>query len=511
MCKGLKLNLSECVMADNNDILMPKLGLTMTEGVFLEWCVESGAKVTKGDVIFAVENDKSAVEIEAQHDGVMGELLAQPDDVIAVGEVVARWQSASGAEPSSVPSLPAADKAMDAEPVATSTPVSDSTLNPILMPKLGLTMTEGLLLEWCVKPGESIRQGDTIFVVENDKSAVDVEAQADGVIEEILVAPEEMAAVGAAVALWTGPAAVAAESNETEAAIEPQNTVETAEQATPSKAQPGERIVATPYARKIAKERSVDLHAVIGSGPNGRIKACDLGVSSGKVKTRETVRSAKPGEKYIAEAMVRAKQEIPHFYLAAEAEVSTLLAWRKQHNAVHPDEKVSINDLIVAAVGKAMAMLPQYNRIWRDGHYVEFGQVDVGIAVDTPRGLYVPVSGNVDSLGIRELASQNRVLIDQARKSRLAKESTEGGAITVSNAGMHNVTWMSSIINLPQSAILGVGSIKGLFRPDENGGAKLCQEMGLVLSCDHRVLDGANGLILLNQIIELLEAPDFLS
>ncbi|MFJ0656605.1 2-oxo acid dehydrogenase subunit E2, partial [Bordetella bronchiseptica] len=208
----------------------------------------------------------------------------------------------------------------------------------------------------------------------------------------------------------------------------------------------------------------------------------------------------------MARRMTQAKQ-VPHFYLSAEAEVSALLALRQRLNAQADAPRLTLNHFVIAAVARALAAMPHQNRIWNDDHIVQFQGIDVGVAVSTERGLMAPVLHGLDHASLDDIAAQSGALLGRVRAGKATREDMSGGAISISNAGMFNVTYMAPIINPPQSAILGVGSIRELFRPDEQGAPALRREMGLVLAADHRLHDGASALAFLNHVIDLLQDP----
>jgi len=397
-----------------------------------------------------------------------------------------------------------------------------SGMNDLLMPKLGLTMTEGLVAEWSVAPGDSVKQGDVIFVVETEKVANEITADADGVMGEILVPVGETVPVGAVVARWTGPGQRASAETATApvAASMPASLV-AQPQAEATPANPAGRVVATPLARRQAEELGVALQTVQGSGPNGRIKAADVRAAATRKQAAPAALPAKqvamavaaeraPASNLVqamARRMVEAKQNTPHFYLSAEAEVSELLALRTRLNAQQGQVKLTLNHFIVAAVARALEVLPQQNRIWDGGDVVQFRTIEVGVAVSTERGLMAPVLHDLGGCSLDEIARRADQLVQRVRDGKASRDDMQGGAITVSNAGMFNVTYMTPIINPPQSAILGVGSIRDVFRPDANGAPALKREMGLVLAGDHRLHDGTSGLQFLNRVIGFLQDP----
>lgn len=373
----------------------------------------------------------------------------------------------------------------------------------LLMPKLGLTMTEGLLAEWRVKPGQAFGAGDVLLVVETEKIANEIEAQSAGVMGDILVGEGETVPVGTVIAmLGEGKvAALAPASAQTAAPLSPPAPV--APRPT------SERIIATPLARRIARQQGVDLARVSGSGPHGRIKRADVeaSLSSGaKPATKTMRRPATSVEQVVARRLTEAKQTIPHFYVLAEADMTELLTLREGLNA-SGGPRISITPFIIAAVGRALSAQPEANALWDNGEIVTLASTDVGMAVDSPRGLMVPVVRNAGEGALEEVAARCADLIERGRAGKLVAGETEGGAISVSNIGMFGASHLVPIINPGQSAILGVAAIKPVFRPDANGQPALRREVGLVLSCDHRVLDGVRAARLLDEIVRILENP----
>ncbi|ADP18206.1 2-oxo acid dehydrogenase subunit E2 [Achromobacter sp. SD115] len=397
-------------------------------------------------------------------------------------------------------------------------------LNDLLMPKLGLTMTEGMLIEWSVAAGDQVKAGDPLFVVETDKVASEIAAEADGLIGEILVPAGVTVPVGAVVARWTGPGqksdleSDAAGGDGTTSASAPMLAAQTPVQ--PATAAGG-RIVATPLARRLARELDVDLAKVGGTGPGGRIKAADVrqaGEPGQAAQVENAAEQAVPvmdgGQRIVASGLVQSMarrmtqaKQVPHFYLSAEAEVSELLALRGRLNGQPDAPRLTLNHFVIAAVARALAALPQQNRIWNDDHIVQFQDIDIGVAVTTERGLMAPVLHGLAGATLDGIARQSDALLERVRSGNATRNDMSGGAISISNAGMFNVTYMTPIINPPQSAILGVGSIREVFRPDAQGAPALRREMGLVLAADHRLHDGAGALKFLNYVIELLQDP----
>lgn len=388
-----------------------------------------------------------------------------------------------------------------------------SQFNDLLMPKLGLTMTEGTIVEWGVNPGDSVQIGDLLFVVETEKVATEIAAEAVGVMGEIVVPLGTTVPVGSVVGRWTGPGQ-RRESEQVEVLQDVQSTSAQYSQTESTAVLRDARIVATPLARRLATEKNVELTNIKGTGPKGRIKASDvrsyspLSTATALVKPKSTVQELSTSSlmQSMAARMTQAKQ-VPHFYLFAEAEVSALLSLRTQLNRAYPESKLTLNHFLLAAVARALTALPYQNRIWHENKLMQFERVDIGMAVATDKGLLAPVLKDVGTASLDDIADRSDDLLTRVRAGRATAADMEGGALTISNAGMFNVTYMTPIINPPQSAILGVGSIRQVFRPDDDGQPVLRQEMGLVLAADHRLHDGASALKFLNYVIDVLQAP----
>ena len=383
----------------------------------------------------------------------------------------------------------------------------------LLVPKLGLTMTEGTLLEWLVQPGDRFQAGQSIFIIESEKAAVEVPADADGVLLEATAAVGATLTLGTVIGAWDdGLAAAVAPSAKAAPAPSPAGVAPAPVSKASAPARADGRLIATPLARRLAREQGIDLQGVEGSGPRGRIRARDLQAAPpaavpAAAAGAGTLRAASPTELTIARRLVSAKQEIPHFYLSVEAEVSELQKVRAELNAAQPDQRLTLNHFIVAAVGRALAQMPEVNRVWTTDGILSLPTADVGMAVHTERGLTVAILRDVGRKRLSEVARDAAAAATRAQAGRLSSADMAGGAITVSNAGMHDVTYMTSIINPGQSMILGVGSVRSVFRPDERDQPLLRRELGMVLSADHRVLDGVTALKFLKRVVAGLERP----
>ncbi|MCR4522199.1 dihydrolipoamide acetyltransferase family protein [Bosea sp. 47.2.35] len=393
----------------------------------------------------------------------------------------------------------------------------------IVMPKLGLTMTEGLLASWRVGPGDTVATGDVLFVIETEKIATEIEAERAGQIDAILVPEGETVPVGATLATWADGTAAASGSGPAPAPVaagearpQPAPMAAPTVEARPSGGSSA-RIVATPLARRVARQNGVALDRVAGSGPHGRIKLKDVeaalaaapaashaaGAAARKADSQR--RPATAVEQVVARRLSQAKQTIPHFYVMAEADITALLAMREELNAAGMPQRLSITHFIMTAVGRALLAQPEINAVWDEGDIVTLAGSDVGMAVDSPRGLMVPVLRDAGVQHLDAVASSCAGLVARAREGRLSAADCEGGAISVSNVGMYGASHLVSIINPGQSAILGVAAVKPVFRPDAQGQPTLRQELGLVLSCDHRVIDGVRAARFLDLVVTTLE------
>lgn len=402
---------------------------------------------------------------------------------------------------------------------------------PLLMPKLGLTMTEGVLASWHVKAGDRVAPGSVLYVVETDKIANEIEAQGSGTISEIVAEEGAVLEVGAVVGYWIDDTQAGAStlpdvspqdrSSPDQVARHPQIPVAVPariEQPPRAKApvssdeQP--RIVATPLARRMARDGGIDIRQIAGTGPRGRVKAADVARAAANAEPVAVRHTAPPSvtaearqARAVAARVTLAKQTIPHFYVRAEANVSPLLALRKQLNEDGTYPRLSVTHFLVAAMGRALAAVPEFDAVWTEDGVSSLGTTDVGIVVSTERGLIIPVAR---AAGLQPLDHVSRTaddVIERARRGALSGADIGRAAVSVSNVGSRRVSGLIPIIDVGQAAILGVGMPSPVFRPDENGQPVLRQELGLYLSCDHRVSDGLLAARFLETVTDLLERP----
>ncbi|QNT68257.1 pyruvate dehydrogenase complex dihydrolipoamide acetyltransferase [Defluviicoccus vanus] len=420
----------------------------------------------------------------------------------------------------------------------------------ILMPALSPTMTEGKLAKWLKQEGDEVHSGDVLAEIETDKATMEVEAVEEGTLGKILVAAgSEGIPVNTPIAilLEEGEDASAldkaAEAKPATAASAPAPAASPAPAAAPAPAgnrpaaASGGRVFASPLARRLAKEAGLDLTAISGSGPRGRIIKADIeaaiAAGTGKAKAPEAAKpaakEAAPAKaapppatanyievpnstmrKVIAQRLAQSKREAPHFYLSIDCNIDALMAMREQLNARTPEGdgafKISVNDFVVRAVALAMRAFPDVNCSWTEDAIRYYQTVDVSVAVSTPSGLITPVVRNADMKGLAAISNEVKQLAKRARDGKLTPEEYQGGGFTISNLGMYGITNFAAVINPPQSCLLAVGAAEKRPIVKDNALA-IATMMSCTLSIDHRSVDGAKGAEFLQVLKKLVEDP----
>jgi len=420
----------------------------------------------------------------------------------------------------------------------------------VLMPALSPTMTEGKLAKWVKKEGDKIKAGDVIAEIETDKATMEVEAVDEGVLAKIVVpAGTEGVKVNSLIAmlLEEGEDASALAKASAAPASAPK-TVTPANQpaaeaakaapamavASPAQAKASGRVFASPLAKRIAKEKGIDLSAIKGSGPHGRIVKADLdkapaGAAAPKAAAAGgsftpatssvnaqaladaygipyTLTPNSGVRKVIARRLSESKQTVPHFYLTVDCELDALLSLRKQLNDSMDGLKISVNDFIIKATAVALQKFPAANVSWTDDNIVQYTRADVSVAVATPNGLITPIIVDAASKSLKVISSEMKDLGARAKEGKLKPQEFQGGTISVSNLGMFGISQFSAIINPPQAAILAVGA--GEERVIAKGGQmKIANVMTVTASFDHRAIDGAVGAEYLQVFKKLIENP----
>ena len=416
----------------------------------------------------------------------------------------------------------------------------------ITMPALSPTMEEGTLAKWHKKEGDTVEAGDIIAEIETDKATMEFEAVDEGTIGKILITEgSEGVKVNTpiAVLLEDGESAddidLSNTANENTPAPAPVEKETQAVKAAPKTEKPvenkGDRIFASPLARRIAKDKGIDLANVQGSGPRGRIVKADLEdvkPSAKPAAAHESVAAAPVSggidarkladqldmpyraetnsgmRKTIAKRLLESKQTVPHYYLSIECRLDNLMAMRKQINdQADGAYKISVNDFIIKATGLALKKVPAVNTSWTDDATLFYERADVSVAVATDAGLITPIIKNADQKTLTQISSEMKDLAGRARDGKLKPEEYQGGTCSVSNLGMFGIKSFSAIINPPQSAIVAVGA--GEKRPafDDDGNVVPATFMTATGSFDHRTIDGAVGAEFLSALKGYLENP----
>jgi pyruvate dehydrogenase E2 component (dihydrolipoamide acetyltransferase) len=395
------------------------------------------------------------------------------------------------------------------------------------------TMEEGKVIRWLKHEGDKVSAGEPIAEIETDKANVEMEAFEEGVLAQVLVKEGETVPVGQAIALLEAPrgappkapeqppAPEAAAPPPAEAPPPPETPVE--EKPAPTPRPVGERVKASPIARKMAEEHGIDISRIQGTGPNGRIVEADVQkyVEQAKASPAPPTPTPTPAPKLevptgeqelsrmrrtIAERMTKSKQTIPHFYVTAEIEMDWAARVRDELNADETQPKVSFTDLIVKACALALTKFPAVNASFAGDRLLLHKDINVGIAVALEDGLMAPVLHNADTKPLRRIAAETRELAERAKSNALRQTDYTGATFTVSNLGMFDVESFSAIINPPESASLAVGTIREVpVVIDEQ--VAVSKRMKATVSADHRVLDGAGAARFLQEVKHQLESP----
>ncbi|NRA64938.1 MAG: pyruvate dehydrogenase complex dihydrolipoamide acetyltransferase [Pseudobacteriovorax sp.] len=413
----------------------------------------------------------------------------------------------------------------------------------IEMPKLSDTMEEGAVASWLKEEGEFIEEGEAFVEIETDKATMEYNSPAEGTLLKILVPAGQASQLNAPIcvvgekgedfdldSLVKASSSAASASGhgspkEDEAPAPSEPAAEVASSAPAGS--PGGRIKASPLAKKVAKEKSIDLASVAGSGPQGRIILRDVEGLSASSQASAPVAAPAPAvagssdvdvphsmmRKTIAKRLLAGKNDAPHFYLTRSVDMTKLMAWRKRLNEEAANArgqdvpKVSVNDLIIQACAKALKRHPKVNASWHQDFIRQHGSVDISVAVAVNDGLITPVVHAAHILGVRDIAIKTKDLIGRAKDGQLKPEEYAGGTFSVSNLGMMGIEQFTAIINPPQAAILAVGATVKTPWVAEDGSITVQPRMTFTMSCDHRVIDGALGAEFLQTLAAYIEDP----
>jgi pyruvate dehydrogenase E2 component (dihydrolipoamide acetyltransferase) len=428
----------------------------------------------------------------------------------------------------------------------------------IVMPRLSDSMEEGTILQWMKQVGDEVAIGDELVEIETDKANMAYEADVAGTLTEVLAQEGDTLPIGSPIAVVgdavdggsqpAGPVTAGdpppppvakASSGVVPPTVPPagEGGPGGAESSTPGEEVreepvPGERIKASPVAKRLAKDQGIDLAAIEGSGPSGRIIKSDVEKAAGSgaaasapsapgpqaaptpaagetAKGQTTYEALSKLQQVVARRMSESKATAPHFYLEAEIDMSAAVAARKRLKAMAAEGEVvpSFNDMVVKACALALKEHPRANGAYKDGRFELYSRVNVGVAVAAQDALVVPTVFDADRKGLRQIAEDSRTVAGKVRDGSITPPELSGGTFTVSNLGMYGIDNFSAVINTPQAAILAVGAIKE--RPVVRDGAKLAAAhlVGVTLACDHRILYGAPAAEFLARIRALLEEP----
>ncbi len=537
-------------------INMPRLSDTMEEGTVAKWLKKVGDKVEEGDILAEIETDKATMEFESFHEGTLLHIGIQEGDGAPVDSLLAiigedgediTGLLAGGTQPTAETATPAApeEKSEEAAPVA---PPAASAEIPegveiVKMPRLSDTMEEGTVASWLKKVGDTVEEGDILAEIETDKATMEFESFYAGTLLHIGIQEGESAPVDEVLAV-IGPAGTdvnavlsapvggtSAAESAPKAESAPADTPKAQETTAPAvPSQNGQRILASPLAKKIAVEKGINLADVTGSGDHGRIIKRDVEnyqpsqapkTEAAPVETaaaapivpislpvgEESVEEVKNStmRKVIAKRLGESKFSAPHYYLTIEVDMDDAKASRAQINDL-PDTKVSFNDMVLKACAMALKKHPQVNTTWNGDSTIYKHHIHMGVAVAVDEGLVVPVLKFADQLSLTQIGAAVKDLAGRARTKKIKPDEMEGSTFTVSNLGMFGILEFTSIINQPNSAILSVGAIvdKPLVK---NGEIVAGSTMKVTLACDHRTVDGATGAQFLQTLRAYLENP----
>ena len=566
-------------------IRMPKMSDTMEEGVIAEWHKKVGDTIKSGDIIAEVETDKATMDLESYYDGTLLYIGVNKGDAVPIDGIMAVVGSegedykslleggstngaANGAsveEPakSAPTAAPAASApAASAPAIETATPepakkpaapaASAEKINAavVRMPKMSDTMEEGTLVSWQKKVGDKVKSGDILAEVETDKATMELEAYEDGTLLYVGIKEGEAVPVDGIIAVIGEEGAnvealLARENGEGGAEVENIDAADEGKAAADSSsngadksvsvADSGDRIKASPLAKRLADEKGIDLSQVGGSGDNGRIVKRDVDEfkpAAAPAKTEAPAQSApapaakaeQPAaasapatgdftdtpvsqmRKTIARRLSDSLFTAPHFYVTMEIVMDKAMALRPQLNEVSP-AKISFNDMVIKACAVALKQHPAVNSAWLGDKIRRYNYVNIGVAVAVDEGLLVPVIRDADKKTLSTISAEVKDLAGKAKDKKLQPKDWEGNTFSISNLGMFGVDEFTAIINPPDSCILAIGGIKKVAAFKEDGTVYPTNIMKVTISADHRVVDGALAAAFLNTVKKLLEEP----
>ena len=552
-------------------IKMPRLSDTMEEGVVATWLKKVGDKVSEGEILAEIETDKATMEFESFYDGTLLHIEIQEgvpasvDSLLCIigdeGEDISQHLVSSGEAPqisNDNNQLDLVDQINEQENSQNEVMLNseseneniseiqneDGSIDYITMPRLSDTMEEGTISAWLKKVGDKVSEGEILAEIETDKATMEFESFYEGVLSHIAVQEGQTVKVDELIAIISeseidvdnalknykssGSTPLPKTENLIDDSISSDDSPETKDKPEVEKMNSDQRIFASPLAKKIAKEKNIDLSSIVGTGENGRIVKEDLeNIETPKISVSSEISSPpvdiskkKPvfsGDeeftelqnssmrKAIAKNLSQSKFSAPHYYLSVEFNMDNAIAFKEQYNSI-PDTKISFNDIVVKACAIALKAHPQVNSQWFDDKIRFNNYVNIGVAVGIEDGLVVPVIKNADLESLHSINSMVRDYAVRAKSKKLRPDEIEGSTFTISNLGMFGIQEFTSIINQPNSAILSVGSI--VKKPVViNDKVIVSNTMKLTLACDHRSVDGVTGSLFLQTLKGYIENP----
>ena len=522
-------------------IKMPRLSDTMEEGTVASWLKKVGDKVEEGDILAEIETDKATMEFESFYEGTLlyigvqvGETTNVDDPLAIIGQPDEDYTSLlSSLNDSSVNVEVKKENINKVEEIKKDI-VTDNNSIPdgvtvVTMPRLSDTMEEGTVATWLKKVGDNVDEGDILAEIETDKATMEFESFQSGFLLYIGLEVGDSAKVDDLLAI-IGPKGVSVthlvdnfgkNNSPVDKIEEPVLKAVETKQITESspivvenkEAVNNKRLFISPLAKKLALEKNININTISGSGENGRIIKIDIenyktGTPSSVIldlnESFEEVNHSQM-RKTIAKRLGQSKFSAPHYYLSVEFDMSNAISFRNQYNSI-PDTKISFNDIIVKATSMALSISPSVNSQWFEDRVRYNKHVHVGVAVGVEDGLVVPVLKFANQLNLSEIGGKVKDFAIKAKSKKLTPQEMEGSTFTISNLGMFDIESFTSIINLPNSAILSVGSI--IEKPVvKNGNIVVGNTMKLTLACDHRVIDGLTGAKFLQTLRGFVENP----
>ncbi|HHC7576324.1 TPA: dihydrolipoyllysine-residue acetyltransferase [Enterococcus faecium] len=537
---------------------LPDIGEGIAEGEIVKWFVKPGDTINEDDTLLEVQNDKSVEEIPSPVTGTVKNVIVPEGTVANVGDVLVEIDAPghednegdSGvAAESQTPAKPAAKPTVDTESAGS----SSEGVFQFKLPDIGEGIAEGEIVKWFVKPGDTINEDDTLLEVQNDKSVEEIPSPVTGTVKNVIVPEGTVANVGDVLVEIDAPGHNSAPSTSAPSAEAPKEKVETSGSASVVEAaDPNKRVLAMPSVRQFAREKDVDISQVTATGKGGRVTKEDIenflagGPSSAPAKSeapeaaapKEAAPAAEskpaapakpfksnlgdleervamtPTRKAIAKAMVNSKHTAPHVTLHDEVEVSKLWDNRKRFKEVAAANgtKLTFLPYVVKALTATVKKYPVLNASIDDANQeiVYKHYYNIGIATDTDHGLYVPNVKDADRKGMFAIADEINEKAKLAHDGKLSAEDMRNGTITISNIGSVGGGWFTPVINYPEVAILGVGTIAQQPIVNAEGEIVVGRVMKLSLSFDHRIVDGATAQQAMNNIKRLLADPELL-